>query len=100
MKIASRGSLHSTWCAKCQGIRCFSLEVRVKPSHRALEDVALMPCVRENVSLARVHHKFRLHPKCLELVPELVGLRRRTFSVAVPHQNPRCRRDGSCEATG
>src|SRR5258708_27422455 len=91
MRIASRESLHSTWCAKCQGIRCFSLEVRVKPSHRALEDVALLPCVRENVSLVRVHHKLRLHPKCLERVPELVGFRRPTFSVSVPHQNQRSR---------
>ena len=68
-----------------------SFEVSFKPAQRTLDDVALMSCICENVPLVRVYNKSRLNAERFECVPEFIGLRRRTFSVAVPDQNKRWR---------
>src|SRR6266481_4535647 len=66
-----------------------STQMRVKPSECALDEVALVPGIREHVAFVFVDDEFRLHAQRFQRVPKLVGLRSGTFAVAVADENKR-----------
>lgn len=63
------------------------LQVLVEPSGGAKHDVAAVRGIGELVALVRVDDELRRHAQRDERVPEFVRLWRRTFTVAVAHQN-------------
>src|SRR6266511_2640263 len=65
------------------------LEIRVEPSNRALQQITLVSRTLELVTLIRINNELRLHTNVLKSPPELEGLRRRTLSVTLAHDDQR-----------
>src|SRR5262245_61198286 len=65
----------------------------LKPSHGAVLEVHAILWIHEPVTFARVHHEFRGDAQRSQCVPELVGLGRGTFGVALTNDDQRRRLD-------
>jgi len=65
--------------------------VGVEPRYRAGNAIALVGWLGEFVAFVFVDDQGSFDAKCLEGVPEFVGLRRRAFAVTVAYQDQRGR---------